>query len=138
MITRDVGIKTLHNLASRCLRILREAEQLYLRGGSAVNQGLRHFDEHWANISNAQKWMEWHAKEDKVAATLCSMFPLEGPLCLSRRLTPQELLRWAEAAISAARSVKDRCAEATNLGNLGSIYLVSVKHDMPLHYLNKP
>jgi tetratricopeptide (TPR) repeat protein len=122
----DAG-KTARIFSSRYLKILAEAEELYLKGGNALQQGLSRFDQEQQNIQAAQEWSETHATQDLEAARLCAAFPVKGPLCLSRRLKPQLLLEWAEAGLSAARRLKDRCAEATNLGNLGSIYVVTGK-----------
>jgi tetratricopeptide (TPR) repeat protein len=127
MLSLNDVSKTARIFSSRYLQILGEAEQLYLKGGSALKQGLSRFDQELPNIQAAQKWADTHSMEDEVAARLCAMFPVKGPLCLSRRLRPQRLLEWAEAGLAAARMLKDRCAEATNLGNLGTIYGVTGK-----------
>jgi tetratricopeptide (TPR) repeat protein len=124
MLSLADASKTARIFSSRYLKVLAEAEDLYMKGGSTLQQGLSRFDQERQNIEAAQKWSETHATEDLEAARLCATFPVKGPLCLSRRLKPQRLLEWAEAGLAAARRLKDRCAEATNLGNLGSIYVV--------------
>src|SRR5207245_1044459 len=95
------------------------ANDLYLRGGESLKKGLALFDAEWANIQAGQAWAAAHAGEDEAAAVLCSAYPNAGAYCLDLRQHPREQIRWREAALGAARRLKNRAAEAAHLGSLG-------------------
>src|SRR3989441_4614988 len=98
------------------------ANKLYLQGGELQKNGLVLFDAEWANTQAGQAWAAAHATEDDAAAALCSAYPDAGAYCLNLRLHPREQIRWREAALAAARQLKNRAAEGFHLGNLGVAY----------------
>jgi len=100
-------------------QILKVSNDLYEMGGEAMMQGLALFDAEWLNIRAGMAWAAEHAAEDNVAAALSVRYPSFGIRCLELRLPPRERIRWLEIAISSARKLKDRLAEAQHLGNLG-------------------
>jgi hypothetical protein len=102
--------------------VLAFANQLYLKGGESVMQGLALFDLEWGNIQAGQAWAAGYAADDERAARLCSAYPIAGVHCLNLRLHSREWINWLEAALCAARSQKDRRAEGAHLGNLGIAY----------------
>jgi tetratricopeptide (TPR) repeat protein len=108
--------------AAHFIEQLRRANELFLRGGEGVGQGLKHFDDEWGNIKAGQEWVAEEPLEDTEAARLCSAYPDAGLHCLSLRLHPREQIRWREAALNAARHLRDRAAEASHLGSLGLSY----------------
>jgi tetratricopeptide (TPR) repeat protein len=101
--------------------LLSKANQLYLKGGDSVKQGLSLFDLEWTNIEAGQAWAAENSAKGDVAAGLCSAFP-DWPYLLELRLHPRERIRWLEAALAAARILKHRQAEGAHLGNLGLAY----------------
>ena len=101
---------------------LRKAKELYKQGGESVLQGLGMFDLEWGNIRAGQAWAAAHWEADKAAAELCSDYPGAGTYCLDLRLHPREQIAWLEAALDAARKLKDRGVEGVHLGNLGLAY----------------
>jgi tetratricopeptide (TPR) repeat protein len=104
--------------------LLASADQLYLAGGEGVLQGLALFDLEWPNIRAGQVWACGHAQEDDSAARLCSRYPDAGVYVLNLRQHPREWIAWLEAALAAARKLKDRQSEGVHLGNLGNAYFV--------------
>lgn len=108
--------------ASHYLGISQKAKELYKQGGEALKRGLVLFDLEWSNIQAGQSWAEEHASEDDAAASLCSYYPDAGAHLLDLRQQPRERIRWREAALSAARRLKDQAAEGAHLGNLGTAY----------------
>ncbi len=102
--------------------VLAAANDLYLRGGEGVLQGLALFDAEWPNIQAGQAWAASHAEQDDKAAHLCSRFPDEGIYVLTVRLHPRELIKWLQSALIAARQSNDRSLEASTLGNLGNAH----------------
>src|SRR3989442_1351125 len=98
------------------------ADKLYQQGGEWLRKGLAQFDAEWGNIQGGQAWAATHAGEDDAAAVLCSAYPNAGAYCLRLRLHPRERIRWLEAALAAARQLKNRGAEGLHLGNLGNAY----------------
>ena len=102
--------------------ILREAQALYKKGGGSVALGLALLDLEWHNARAGQEWSAGKADIDEAAARLCNDYPDAGVNCLSLRQHPREQIRWLEAAVSAARRLKDRGAEGRYLGNLGLSY----------------
>jgi tetratricopeptide (TPR) repeat protein len=104
--------------------VARAADELYLQGGQALLllRGLGLFDCEWVNIQAGQEWAAAHAGDDEAVAQLCSAYPGAGLYCLDLRQHPRERIRWLEAALAAARWLKDRAAEGAHLGNLGLAY----------------
>jgi tetratricopeptide (TPR) repeat protein len=104
--------------------ILAVADDLYRKGGGdSITLGLALFDLEWRNIEQGQTWAAAHAFRHPEAAKLCSDYPNWGAYVLDLRRHPREQIRWREAALSAARQLKDQGAEGRTLANLGASYL---------------
>jgi tetratricopeptide (TPR) repeat protein len=112
------AVRTCH--AAHYMAVAALADGLYLRGGDGVAEGLRLFDREWGNIQAGQAWAAAHAGQDDEGARLCSTYPNAGVNCLNLRLHPRQQIQWREAALSAARHLKDRHAEGAHLGSLGN------------------
>lgn len=108
--------------ATRFLVIMRSANDLYTKGGELMMSGLALFDLEWRNIQVGQIWAAARAQEANDDAKLCSDYADLGAFILGLRQRPREQIRWREAALAAARKVKDRAVEARHLGSLGSAY----------------
>lgn len=108
--------------ASHYLRMIREADKLYLQGGEALKRGLVLFDLEWPNIQAGQGWAEKHAREDNVAASLCNDYPSAGAHLLHILQHPGERIRWLKSALTAARRLKKRVDEGWHLNRLGIVY----------------
>ncbi|HEX6903779.1 MAG TPA: tetratricopeptide repeat protein [Thermoanaerobaculia bacterium] len=108
--------------AKHYLRVLERANDLYLRGGQEVLNGLRLFDAERGNIQAGQAWATEHSAGSQEAADLCSRYPDLGTFILYTRLNPREQIQWREAALEAARRLGDRSKEGVHLGNLGIAY----------------
>lgn len=104
------------------LSVIREAKELYIQGGEALNRGLVLFDLEWPNIQAGQSWAEEHAVKNEVAASLCSSYPHAGAYLLSLRQHPRERIRWVESALAAAQQLKNRLDEGAHLDMLGVAY----------------
>jgi len=102
--------------------VLRSADKLYKQGGEAIQRGLALFDLEWGNIQAGQAWAQANAEKNKAVAQLCSDYPDAGTYCLDLRQHPRERIHWREAALIAARSLKDRAGEGVHLSNLGVAY----------------
>src|SRR5208282_472567 len=66
-----------------------------------------------------QSWAVARAGQDDGSDRLASGYPDACVYCLDLRQHPRERLVWLEAALAAARRLRDRAAEAVHLGNLG-------------------
>lgn len=130
-LMRDFGRQQLasperHETALRHARhywgLLVAADEFYLEGGEFLMQGLVLFDAEWGNIQAGQDWAAAHAATDPEAARLCSDYPERGAYCLSLRGHPRERIRWLEAALAGANTLKDRTAEGRHFGTLGLAY----------------
>jgi tetratricopeptide (TPR) repeat protein len=108
--------------AAHYLTVLEECDDLYLKGGDAIKSGMALFDVERRNIEAGQKWACWHASGDEVAARLCNNYPNAGVYVLNLRQHPRELISWLEAALAAARQLKEHVAEGYHSGNLGLAY----------------
>ena len=108
--------------AAHYVDVLAQADALYRKGGDFIKPGLALFDLEWGNIQAGQAWAAAHAERDNETAGLCSRYPDAGSYCLVLRQHPREQIRWLEAALAAARRLKDRGAEGAHLGNLGLAY----------------
>jgi len=102
--------------------VLRGANKLYMAWKEGVAQGLKLVDLEVENIKAGQAWAAAHAEEDPTTATLCSDYPVAGVYLLYLRQHPRNQISWREAALDAARHLKDRRAEGAHLGNLGLAY----------------
>jgi len=108
--------------AEHYLAVTRDASDLYEKGGESLMGGLALFDIEWENIQAGLVWAVTQSAEDQEAAKLCSAYPDWGTHLLHLRQHPREQIRWHEAALTAARKLKDRAAEGSHLGGLGYSY----------------
>jgi tetratricopeptide (TPR) repeat protein len=102
--------------------VLLRTDDLYLEGGDAMLRGLALFDREWGNIRAGQAWVAAHWEADQTAARLCSDYSNAGVYCLNLRLHSRAWIAWLKAAVEAVRSLGDRMAEGSHLGNLGLAY----------------
>jgi tetratricopeptide (TPR) repeat protein len=108
--------------AEQYLRVLAECDEIYLRGGEAIKDGLALFDTERRNVEAGQEWACQHSGGDETAAQLCNTYPTAGMYVLNLRQNPREIILWREAALKTALQLKDRAAEGWHLGNLGLAY----------------
>lgn len=108
--------------AAYYLQILSTADDLYQKGGAGIAGGLSLFDHERVNIETGQEWAAARFADDQQAARLCNRYPGVGAYILNLRQHPRDFIRWHEAALSAARQLKDRDAEGRYLGNMGLAY----------------
>ena len=101
----------------------------YLEVGSAADdlyksdavEGLRRFDAALPHLRAAWAWLR--TQRDAAAARWLSDFPARVAYVLDLRMTPKEKIPVLEAALAAARRLKDRRSEGIHLGNLGLAYV---------------
>ncbi|MBI4652448.1 tetratricopeptide repeat protein, partial [Candidatus Desantisbacteria bacterium] len=110
------------NHAKNYESVLRNANELYSKGGDAIMQGLNLFDKEWKNIQTGHVWAEVHSEKDEVTAKLCNDYPDAGYLIFNFRQHPKESIHWLESALKAARRLKLRNFEGSHLGNMGLAY----------------
>jgi tetratricopeptide (TPR) repeat protein len=112
------------------LKVLSEADKLYVKGGMSILPGMKLFDKEWANIKAGQAWaggLIINARklkknvELKNALKLANIYPNSGINVLVLRLHPQDIIQWHETGLVAARMMKDR-NEVAHLHNLGIAY----------------
>ena len=108
--------------AAHYLQILSTADKLYLKGKETIAGGLSLFDNERVNIEAGQAWAAARFADNERAARLCNWYPGAGIYVLTLRQHPRDFIRWHEAALSAARQLKDYAAEGRHLGNLGYAY----------------
>jgi tetratricopeptide (TPR) repeat protein len=109
--------------------VLSTADDLYKQGSENITRGLALFDLEWRNIQAGQAWAANNVRADlgdrETAAQvwqLCNDYPNAGVYVLDLRLHAREQIRWLEAALAAARLLKNRKREGVHLGNLGLAY----------------
>lgn len=108
--------------AAHYLTVLRECDDFYEKGGDAIKSGIALFDVERRNIEAGQEWAYRHSSGDEEVARLCNEYPGVGANVLNLRQHPRELISWLEAALVAARQLKDRTAEGAHLTNVGIAY----------------
>jgi tetratricopeptide (TPR) repeat protein len=118
----DEGRATRMRHAAHYLTVLEECDDFYLKGGDAIKSAIALFDFERRNIEAGQVWACRQSSGDEAAARLCNQYPNAGAYVLSLRLHPREFISWLEAALAAARQLKDRASEGRHLGNLGLAY----------------
>src|SRR5215470_18962617 len=112
------------NHAQAYEQMLREANELYSKGGKEAENALKGpVLKKWKQIVNAQKWLAQNYTKHREAARLCISYPFVGELLVYLRLPPRTRLQWGEAAAAAARRIKDRHAEAAHRHKLGMAYI---------------
>jgi tetratricopeptide (TPR) repeat protein len=121
-MTDDEGHATRMRHSAHYLTVLGECDAYYLKGGEAIKSGLALFDVERRNIEAGQEWACCHESEGEAAALLCNDYPNAGAYVLSLRQHPREFISWLEAALAAARQLKDRASEGRHSGNLGYAY----------------
>ena len=113
------------------MKVLSDAETLYVKGGMNLLPGLWLFDKEWVNIKAGQAWTEGQidypkkSKKDmgmKYALQLANLYPLKGVEILQLRLHPQDRIHWDETAFAAAQMMKDQDRAVLHLHNLGIAY----------------
>ncbi len=102
--------------------LLSAADDLYLKGGDSILAGLALFDREDENIASGFAWAANNSGISSPAAELCMKYPDAGVYVLDLRLHPRQKISWLEAALAAARKLKDRVMEGAHLGNLGITY----------------
>jgi len=108
--------------AGHYLNVLTAANDLYIKGGESVTQGLALFDLEVTNIRAGHDWVVAHQQDDNSIGEWCWKYPHAGVDWLALRLHPGERVRWLEPALAAARRLKRRNWEGQTLGNLGIAY----------------
>jgi tetratricopeptide (TPR) repeat protein len=131
---------------------IREAERRYLRhyevkigalnyvfeqGGEQMEQALEAFDADLESIRAAHSLAVSRMEEDDAAARFVSDYVSAGPNMLMYRLAPEERIRWWEAALSAARRLRDADSESAHSANLGTAYLMADRPRQALPHLEK-
>jgi tetratricopeptide (TPR) repeat protein len=112
------------------------ANELYMKGGSGIRAGLALYDREKANIMSGQAWAASQIEEAKEIRgennagvfRLCRDYIDSSLHILDLRLNLMRMISWLETGLKAARALKDRQAEGTNLVSLARTY----------NYLSKP
>jgi len=107
--------------AAYYMKVLTEANHLYLKGSENILAGLARFDRERTHIEAGQAWAAAHPA-DPAAARLCNDYPDAGAYVLPLRLHPRVQIAWLEAALTAARKLEKRGSEGNRLGNLGNAW----------------
>lgn len=101
---------------------LSHANQLYVKGGDAIKEGLALLDREWPNIETGQAWAALQAETEDTATELCGGYVNDSVAVLLLRQHLRERIHWLEPALTAAQRLKKRALEAAMLGNLGLVY----------------
>jgi tetratricopeptide (TPR) repeat protein len=117
--------------------VLAAADDLYLKGGDSLMQGLALFDLEWGNIQTGQAWSLSDSTKRAEAAKLCDGYPDWGAYVLDLRQHPRERIRWREAALASAVQLKDRGFEGTHLGHLGMAHYSLGDYRRAIEYLER-
>lgn len=107
--------------AAHYASVLGKAQELYLKGGNCILDGLGLLDENWSNIQAGQAYAEKYGGVDEEAAKLCSAYAVHDEL-LELRQHPRERIHWQSSALSAALRLRMKRAEGWHLNNLGAAY----------------
>jgi len=123
--------------AGHYLEIIRNANNLYQKGGESLTRGLAAFDKEWTNIKAGHDWAVLHRLDAKEGAKWCVLYPLFGSHCLPLRQTPSERIDWLEPALVAARRLKQRNHEGSLLGALGNAYFDLCEYERTIEFHNR-
>ena len=106
--------------AAYYLKVLSEADSLFLAGENQTAIGLELYDLEEKQIEAARVWSMKQAPNDTMATKLVVEF--SGNSILSLRLHPRTHVAWLETKVIACQKVGDRTEEASTLGHLGIAY----------------
>ena len=109
-------------LAEHAATVLASANEMFLRGGESLRQGLDVYDRERANIEAGWGWACVRAEQDEWANQLCTRYPVVGAELLRIRQTPVERIKWLQAPLAAARRLNDRHTQTSLLGDAGTAY----------------
>jgi len=113
------------------------ANNMYLDGGDSVYLGISLFDTEWANIRVAQVWSEKNSADNKLAASLCTKYPVSGRELLRMRQHPNEQIHWLESALIASRILKEPAREAELLKEIGGVYTLLKEPNQAIEFYEK-
>ena len=105
--------------ASYCHRIIKDADQLYKKGGNGIQEGLKLFSDKLPILDNVQKRAAEYSDFDHDSSEICINFAADAVLCLSHTANIKIQLRWQRGAFSAAKKLnrpKDIFITGNNLG----------------------
>ena len=105
--------------AQHYFAVLSRADSLFRSGSDKALVGLALFDEERVNISAGRRWASANVSLDVTATRLTFDYTDTGSCVLELRLAVREWIVWLEDAVAACRSLGDRGAEGSALGNLG-------------------
>jgi tetratricopeptide (TPR) repeat protein len=103
--------------------VLRQASELYRRGGEELRRGLKLFDKERDNIRAGQLWAESNCEQNEDAARLCIAYAKDGECLFNLRELPKERLRSLQISLSCASRLGQREDECGQLGSLGRVYV---------------
>lgn len=99
--------------------VLRETNELYLKGRDSVLRGLSLFDTESANIQTGQAFAATHWVEFDIACKVCTSYGIVAKHILRLRLHLRRQLEWLEAALLCAQRTGDRNGQAEAVGEMG-------------------
>ena len=98
-----------------------DADQLYLKGGENVLEGLRRFDVLWPHLQATYERTLPKAGDPQADRWLTN-FLCAVVYTFDLRLAPHQKISLIEHSLAAARRLRDRSKEGIHLGNLGLAY----------------
>ncbi len=108
--------------AEHFLRVLYEANDLYLQGGKAIKEGLALFDWEWSNAQAGWEWIIRHIETIPRAVELCNKYPNAFPHIAEIRQHPRERIAWLETALVVAQAGSRKIELGFYLNSLGGAY----------------
>ncbi|MEM2111478.1 MAG: tetratricopeptide repeat protein [Candidatus Bathyarchaeia archaeon] len=136
-LSKEKKDNCLRRHATHYLGVLRDANNLYEKGGESVVLGLSLFDTERENIIFAHAWATENSKKDNIATELTSSYPLLGWKILLFRLSPHEQIDWLDHALKSAEYSGNTNAQANHLKNLGVVYYRQGDLDQAVDILGK-
>jgi tetratricopeptide (TPR) repeat protein len=118
----DERVTSQRHHATYYKEVANKANILYLQGGASLRDGLALFELEWMSVQAGLAWATALVNDDDEAARLCINYLDAVAHFHDLRLHPRERAHWLEAALQAARRLKDSAAVGAQLGNLGVVY----------------
>ena len=99
------------NMPSITLKVLSEADKLYIKGEENLLAGLKLFDREWANIKVGQAWAKNMVrisrklkKSDlKFVMQMANSYANDGVDVLDLRLHPRDMINWRETGLNSSK-----------------------------------
>jgi tetratricopeptide (TPR) repeat protein len=128
--------ESFYKVASYILRRIKEANDLYKKGGKELKEGLNLFSKKYGFIEKVQREAAFFSNKDRKSAQICFDIANKAVYCLSHTADIETQVRWHKEANRAAKLLNDEKGVHDSGNNL-VISLIKAKRENEAIILSK-